>query len=187
MAYEPWQPGMRITALRLASISPTWQDWTPAWTTNTGANSPSLGNGTTACSYCQSGNIVFYHFEVVFGTTTSFGGGGTGDNWRFSAPVPAATTQIICGYGEIQRGNTDAIGGSGLFSNTAGTRMGVRMRLTTASTFEVEMASGNISGVDIDAAAGLIDASTPAWGATAPDPDWTPGSYIRAFGFYRSA
>lgn len=185
MAYEPWQPGMILTEARLASISPTWQSWTPVWSTETGANLPSYGNATIECSYAVTAKVVLYQFHILFGNTTSFGAGGGTANWTFSAPVAAAASQIVCGHGEIARGSTTDIV-SADFSNVAGTRMGIRMRLLTTTTFGVEMSAGNVSGYDIDAGAGLIDESTPAWGSGS-NPDWVSGSYIRASGFYQAA
>jgi hypothetical protein len=185
MGVTPWQAGQRITADRLNQITPRWSSWTPTWSTEDGTNTPSYGNASINCTYCQTGDVVMYQFEVFFGSTTSFGAGSGTANWTFSAPVTASATQIICGYGEIQRGSTANIV-SADFSNTSGTRMGIRMRLLSTTTFAVEMSSGAISGYDIDSGAGLIDESTPAWGSAA-NADWTSGSYIRSFGFYRAA
>ena len=64
MPYEPWQPGMNLTAGRLRSISPTWQDWTPVWTTSTGVNTPSFGNAALACRYALSATSCWGTFEV---------------------------------------------------------------------------------------------------------------------------
>ncbi|MFJ6061592.1 hypothetical protein ACIQHU_00985 [Streptomyces tendae] len=164
MAYEPWQPGMIITAGRLASISPTWQDWTPAWTTS-GASTPSFGNATVSARWAQSALTVYYRIDIVFGSTTNFGGGT--DNWRLSAPVTAAGTSGICGTGEIQ--NTAA----------ASSRQPIRVRLTTTTTFEFEMSGGNIAATSTSAGAGLIDAATP--GA------WVSGSSLRLWGTYEAA
>ncbi|MFK0124876.1 hypothetical protein ACIQSP_16365 [Streptomyces nigra] len=167
MPFEPWQPGMILNEARLASISPTWQDWTPVWTTSTGANTPSFGNAVISARYAQSALTVYYRLEIAFGTTTNFGGGGSSDNWRFSLPTPAAATTLIAGWGEI----SDASAG-------LGSRMGVRPRLTTTTTLEIEMASARIDAAAA-AGVGLIDAASP-WA-------WASSDTIRIFGEYEAA
>jgi hypothetical protein len=158
---------MRITAGRLRAISPTWSDWVPVWTTSTGANTPSFGNATILARFAQSALTVYWRMEITFGTTTAFGGGGASDNWRFSLPVAAAATSLIAGYGEI----SDASAG-------LGSRMGVRPRLTTATTMEIEMAAARIDAAAA-AGVGLIDAASP-WA-------WASGDTIRVFGEYEAA
>jgi len=173
VAYEPWRPGMRMTANRLLSISPTWQDWTPAWTTSSGNNLPAFGNATVDCKYAQAALTVWWEMEITFGSSTTFGGGTGSDNWRFSAPVTSAETQLMAGYGEIQ--------GSG-----GGERFPVRVRLTTTGTFEIELSGGaynNISG----ASSGLIDAVTPFGAGSTGSTAWASGFAIRAQGHYQAA
>lgn len=165
--YEPWQPGMNITANRLLSISPTWQDWVPVWTTSTGANTPSFGNAVITARYAQSALTVFYRMEIAFGSTTAFGGGGASDNWRFSLPVTAAATALIVGWGEI----SDSSAG-------LGSRMGVRPRLTTTTTMEIEMASARIDAAAVSGV-GLIDSASP-WA-------WATNDSIRVVGQYEAA
>lgn len=168
MAYEPWQPGMRMTANRLLSISPTWSDWVPTWTTSTGSNTPSFGNATITARYAQSALTVYWRIDVVFGSTTNFGAAPTsGDNWRFALPVTAAATALMVGYGEI------ADSSAGIAS-----RMGIRPRLTTTSVFELEMSSGRIDGGAV-ANVGIIDSVSP-W-------VWASGDTLRAFGEYEAA
>lgn len=168
MAFTAWTAGQRITAARLNSMSPTWSSWTPTWTTSTGANTPSFGNATVTGSYAQAADVVFFRLEVTFGSTTSFGGGGTGDNWRFSIPVTAAATSNITGYGEAQ---DTSVGGS------LG-RLGLRARLTTTTTFEMEVSTGRPDAVAI-LNGGLMDALSP-W-------TWANTDIIRFFGHYQAA
>lgn len=167
MPYEAWQPGMRITANRLLSISPTWGDWVPVWTTSTGANTPSFGNATITARYAQSALTVYFQMNITFGTTTNFGGGTSADNWRFSLPVASAGTSLMVGYGEL----ADSSAG-------IGSRMGARIRLTTTTTMEIEMAAARL-----DAAAatnpGLIDSVSP-W-------TWASSDTLRCFGEYEAA
>lgn len=58
----------------------TWQSFTPTWTNLT------VGNGTVVARYVQTGKTVQCRISVVFGTTTTVGGGLT-----FTLPVTAAT------------------------------------------------------------------------------------------------
>lgn len=164
MAFEVWQPGMILTEERLASISPTWQDWTPVWTTSTGANTPSFGNATITARYAVAARTVFWRLEIAFGSTTNFGGGGGSDNWRFSAPVTAAATQLIAGFGEGQ-------------DTSATLRVPLRPRLTTTTTIEIETSGGATDGAATSV--GLIDSATPF--------TWANGDFIRAFGTYEAA
>ncbi|WP_432132757.1 hypothetical protein [Streptomyces tendae] len=165
MAYEPWQPGMTATAGRLLSISPTWQEWTPVWTT-TGASTPNFGNSTLSARWAQSALTVFFRVDIAFGSTTNFGSGT--DNWQMSAPVAAPTTSGVIGFGEIQN------------TSSPGSRQPIRIRLGTTQDFQFEMAGGNIAATSTTSGAGLIDASTP--GA------WAAGSAsIRFWGSYEAA
>lgn len=66
----------------------TWQDYTPAWTTDFGGGSnPSLGDGTITGRYIQAGDLVHAHITLVIGSTSTAGSG----RWQFSLPVTAAT------------------------------------------------------------------------------------------------
>ncbi|MCZ7413033.1 hypothetical protein [Streptomyces sp. WMMC897] len=167
MAYEVWQPGMRINATRLRSISPTWSDWTPTWSTTTGANTPSFGNALVTARYAQSALTVHWWIDIAFGSTTSFGGGGTGDNWLFSLPVTAAGSQDICGFGSAE----DA-------SNVSGSRLPVRVRCFDANHFNLDTAGGRQDGTAL-ANTGAIDALTP-WTWASGDDIWIQGTYEAA-------
>lgn len=168
MGITPWQAGQRITAARLNLITPVWSSWTPTWTTNTGSNSPSFGNAGIVASYAQVGDVVFFRMELSFGSTTNFGGGGTTDNWQFSLPVTAAATATIVGFGEGQ----DTSVGSSLG------RAALRVRLTSTTVMELEVASGRVDATAISNG-GLVDAATP-W-------TWANGDFIRVFGQYEAA
>ncbi|MFF5984431.1 hypothetical protein ACFY78_36870 [Streptomyces olindensis] len=170
MPYEPWQPGMRVTANRLLSISPSWTEWVPTWTTSTGANVPSFGNATLACRYAVSATTCWGVFDVLFGGTTNFGGGGSGDNWRFGLPLPAASAIGAIGWCELNKSTTK--------------RHVARMRLTTTTAFELELSTGAPDGLDTTAdgatggGKGLIDAVTP-WSSGAAGTTWASGYAIR--------
>lgn len=165
MAYEPWQPGLIITANRLLSISPTWQDWTPTWSTSTGAATPSFGNATVTARYAVAARTVFWRLEIAFGSTTNFGAGASGsDNWQFSVPVTAAATQLVAGQGEAQ--DTDA-----------SLRVPLRARLLSTTQIGLETTGGGTDGAA--SGTGLIDAVTPF--------TWANGDFIRAWGTYEAA
>ncbi|MGW1000737.1 hypothetical protein [Streptomyces sp. NPDC002520] len=148
MPYEPWQPGMVITANRLASISPTWQTWTPSWSTTTGLRLPSLGNATLSCDFCQTGNLVVCSFDIGFGTTTNFGASPTSaDNWLFGLPVASAAA------------SGDTLGYCSLRMSDAATLIG-RVQANTNSTFRISVDSGRVDAVAVTAA-GLVDSVSP--------------------------
>lgn len=168
MAIAAWRAGERITAGRLNEITPVWAAWTPTWTTATGAATPSFGNATIDAAYARVGNTITYRMDITFGTTTSFGGGGTGDNWRFSLPVTASGLALNVGAGELQDTSVGASLG----------RVAVRVRLTTTTTMELETSSGRPDAVAL-VNGGLIDAVSP-W-------TWASTDAIRVFGQYQAA
>lgn len=165
MAISPWFAGEKITAAKLNAITPTWSSWTPAWSTTTGSATPNIGNGVYNCLYMQAGDLVNALFEVSFGSTTSFGGGGGADNWQWTLPVPAASAYPIVGAGEIH--------------HTSGTsRLVVRSRVISTTHFCFEVASGRVDYVAL-VGSGIIDAVTP-W-------TWTSSGAVRATLTYRAA
>ncbi|MFC7880495.1 hypothetical protein ACFUVV_01205 [Streptomyces sp. NPDC057376] len=165
MAYEPWQPGMVLTASRLASISPTWQAWTPTWTTVSGEALPAFGDASIDCAYAVSARTVFWRFDVAFGAGTNFGSGPDAtDNWLFSVPVPAAAVIQPIGWMDLAASGT--------------ARSVARARLITTGDFGLEIVSGQPSGAAI-ANTGLVDSVSP-W-------TWTAGMSLRGGGQYEAA
>ncbi|MFE0808224.1 hypothetical protein ACFW34_12160 [Streptomyces sp. NPDC058848] len=165
MAYEPWQPGMILTASRLASISPTWQAWTPTWTTSSGLHLPSYGNATVDCAYAVSARTVFWRINIVFGSTTNFGtNADAADNWLFSLPINAPSLIENVGFVDLH--------GSG------SARAVARARLITTGSFGLEIASGRPDAVVITSP-GLVDSVSP-W-------TWTSGMALRGQGVYEAA
>ncbi|MEU6279512.1 hypothetical protein [Streptomyces sp. NPDC047028] len=165
MTYEPWQAGMRITAGRLASISATWQTWTPAWTTTTGAHSPSYGNATIACDYCQTGNLVVCSFDIAFGSTTSFGGGGGSDNYAFGLPVAcAASSGDTLGFITMRQSDSAQLIG--------------RVQYNGSDSIRLSIDSGRVDSTAVTNA-GIIDAVSP-W-------TWASGNALHGLFQYRAA
>jgi hypothetical protein len=160
MSFTPWYAGQTITAGRLNGITPTWQAYTPTWTTSDGLNTPAIGNGSFNCSYAIFGNTCTLAFEVIFGSTTTFPSGAT-NNWRFGLPVPAAGLITSIGRAELLQSNP--------------IRAGARMRLTTTGAFELEIDTGRVDGTAITAT-GIVDASAP-WA-------WASGNAIRGNALY---
>jgi hypothetical protein len=173
MAVTTWNAGARITAARLNEMLPVWSAWTPSWTTSTGSNTPSFGNATVDCKYAQTGDVVLYEMEITFGSTTSFGGGTTADNWRFSIPVTASEAVLIAGMGEIQ-------------GSSASERYPVRARLTTTTTMEIELV-GRAFNNETPNSNGLIDAATPFGASNSVSTAWASGFIIRMHGHYQAA
>lgn len=136
-------------------VLPTWQSWTPAWTTGTGTALPSYGNATVNCRYLKSGTTVHLNFVIQFGTTTDFGTSPTtADNWRFALPVPAATAQPVIGFAELSGSNAARLMG--------------RIYLATTSTFELNIGTGRVDAATIAAASqGTVDSLSP-WTWVAP-------------------
>ncbi|WP_175409938.1 hypothetical protein [Streptomyces sp. TRM64462] len=143
---------------------PQWRDWTPVWTTATGAATPSFGNAVVEARYVQHGPTVHFTFRFVFGTTTVFGNGSTADNWRFTLPVQAAATFQAIGFAEL---NADT-----------NNRAVARLRLTSTGFFELELSSGKPNATAVDFT-GLTDAKTP-W-------TWSAGDSIIGTATYEAA
>ncbi|MDT0377222.1 hypothetical protein RM572_00330 [Streptomyces sp. DSM 42041] len=145
--------GQRLTVGLLQSLTPQApQTWTPNWTTSTGSATPAFGDSDVDGEYQVFGRLCIGRIDINFGSTTDFGGGTTSDNWRFSTPVTALRTNEDVGRGEAWE---DSV------SN--GARCGIRIRLTSVDTFELEVSSGRADGTAV-AANGLVDAQTPwAW------------------------
>ncbi|AWZ17256.1 hypothetical protein [Streptomyces sp. ICC1] len=131
---------------------PVWQNWTPVWSTATGSGTPSFGNAEVLARWIQQGPTVHMNFAITFGSTTSFGTGATtNDNWRFTLPVKAAAITKGIGFADLTLGLRD--------------RVTARIRCTSTSVFELEIASGLPTGGAI-AGFGLTDAVSPwTWAA----------------------
>ena len=173
MPFELWQPGMIMTEERLASISPTWQDWSPAWTTSTGSATPSFGDASVLARYAQAASVVFFRLEIGFGASTNFGGGGGSDNWRFSLPVALSCASPDPAISCVP---ADATGGS-----PSSVRVPLRVRLTSSTVLELETSGGGtgFTGGYSATPTGLIDAVTPF--------TWANGDFIRVVGQYEAA
>jgi hypothetical protein len=140
---------------------PTWQSWTPAWTTNTGPGTPAYGNATIIGRYIQDGQIVQLSLDITFGTTTNFGTGNTSDNWRFSLPVPAAQTGVTVGFAELAASNPNhAIS---------------LLRAEPGNTLSLTISSGTPGG-DAIANQGQVDSTSP-W-------TWAAGNTVHATATY---
>ncbi|MET9086231.1 hypothetical protein ABZX77_30890 [Streptomyces sp. NPDC004237] len=146
-------------------VLPTWQDWTPAWTTSSGSALPALGNATVSGRYVKFGTTVHMNFSITFGSTTTYGTGATtSDNWRFSLPVTAASVQPHIGYAELG------------VSNSA--RATARLYCATTGTFELLVVSGQPSATALTNS-GAVDALTP-W-------TWAAGNVIKGGATYEAA
>lgn len=161
MPFVPWQPGNRITSARLNSISPIWTAWTPTWSTTSGSNIPTIGNGTYDCEYTQTADLVVARFEVVFGSTTTF---GSTDNWTFSLPVAAAATVTMVGVASL------------LQSNPIRSHARCRLNSPTVMMFEIDTGRPDATAIS---SLGIADASAP-W-------TWASGNAIRATLTYHAA
>lgn len=167
MTYVDWRAGQRITAGQLRAITPgPWEPWTPTWTTTSGAATPSFGDAVVDGLYVHFGKLCHGRLLIAFGSTTSFGGGGTGDNWQFSLPTPAAAVSTHVGMGEI--------------AQSIGSRLAVRVRLQDTGQMVLETASGRVDATALTSPNwGVVDAVTP-W-------TWSSGNTIRIDFAYETA
>jgi hypothetical protein len=83
--------------LRANSSTSTGLEWAGSFTNYTPiftgffGTPPTLGNGTISGNYLRIGNLVYFTASVVFGSTTTFGSGGS----AFALSLPFATTQAF--------------------------------------------------------------------------------------------
>ncbi|MFD7132367.1 hypothetical protein [Streptomyces sp. NPDC059894] len=146
-------------------VLPTWQSWTPTWTTSSGLAAPAYGNATVSCRYLKSGTTVHLNFLISFGSTTNFGTSpATSDNWRFSLPVPAARTQPVVGFAELALENAS--------------RIISRVTISTTTTFELVISSGRPNATALTNT-GVVDSLSP-W-------TWTSGSGFIGTATYEAA
>jgi len=122
-----------------------WGTYTPTWTTQTGLNSPSLGNATVNCRYYRVGRMVTVHFNIVFGSTTNFGAAPTAsDNWQFSLPsgLPAVRTNDDgIGFLEMYQNATNCGWARVKLYSTTGIRLGVSPGSTASIGGDVDSIS----------------------------------------------
>lgn len=141
-----------------------WTQYTPSWSTSSGTATPSIGNGVYNCWYRKNGRTVEVRFEVVFGTTTNFGGGGSGDNYQFTVPVTAARSTDSLGFLEFNNNSNAAV------------CMG-RARLISTTQFRMGITSGRVDGTAVQT--GDADAVSPF--------TWVTSGSIRGHFTYESA
>lgn len=152
MGAQLWVGGQRASADRLANMLHKSIDFTPDWNTTSGANFPDYGNAVIDCRYSQSGDLVVAHYDISFGSTTNFGGGGTADNWMFSLPVVARNATII----------SQNIGDMNFGTTASGARVVARSRLIDTSNVQFEISNGRLdAGAIAVANRGLVDLVSP--------------------------
>lgn len=94
------------------TVFTAWAAYTPVWTA--ASSNPSLGNGTIAGFYKQTGKTVSAYGRLLVGSTTTF---GTGD-WRISLPVTAQTTAGPSPVGSATAGDASATSAGSRPANT---------------------------------------------------------------------
>lgn len=76
------------TAKQWKAVPSAWTAYTPVWTATSVA--PTLGNGTDAGAYRQTGKTIDFRISITFGTTTTFGSG----NYRLGLPVSPVSIAV---------------------------------------------------------------------------------------------
>jgi hypothetical protein len=147
MSATNWTGGNLASAEHLAQMLPKMYDWTPDWSTTSGANTPSYGNAVIDCRYSKSGDLVVAHFDITFGSTTNFNSGTASDNFIFSLPVAAKEV-------------TQAVGDLIVGTSAGGARVVCRARLFDENNVELEIANNRLDSGAI-ANTGLVDRVSP--------------------------
>lgn len=81
------------------------QVWVPVWSVASGT-APVIGNGSLSSSYMKFGRMVWIQFQLLAGTTTTFG--QASQPWSFTLPfAPAATLSTVPGSAAIIIGATE--------------------------------------------------------------------------------
>lgn len=68
----------------LQALTDAPSSWSPAWTSS--GTAPVLNNGTLTGTYLQAGKLVLAQFELIMGSSTTFGTG------TYSMSLPVAAT-----------------------------------------------------------------------------------------------
>ncbi|MFC0628538.1 hypothetical protein [Kribbella deserti] len=68
----------------LKAIGDPWTSYAPTWTST--GTAPAIGNGTITGKYMRAGKLVIGRFQLVMGSTTTYGTG----SWLVGLPVAAA-------------------------------------------------------------------------------------------------
>lgn len=147
MSVSNWNAGDLVSAEHLAAMLPKMYDWTPDWTSSSGANTPSYGNAVIDCRYSRSGDLVVAHFDITFGSTTNFNSGTASDNFVFSLPVPGKEV-------------TQAIGELVVGTSAGGARLTCRARMFDANSVEMEITNNRLDSGAITNF-GLVDRISP--------------------------
>lgn len=151
MSSAPWLGGQRVTAERLSNMLNKFSDFTPSLAVAAAGTAPSYGNATVDCRYSVSGDLVTAHYNIVWGSTSTYGLSTT-NNWRIGLPVLAAATTQAIGVIFVEKGTAK--------------RYPCRARLTTTGAMELELAGGAPDSVAA-ALTGIVDATTPfTWAST---------------------
>lgn len=113
----------------LKALSEAQTSWSPAWTSDT--TQPVVNNGTLTGKYLQVGKFVVCSFQLVAGSTTTYGTG----NYFMSLPVPATGSagQVLgdstCYF--LDNSTSGNFLGSAIYATTSTIR--VRVHGTTAN------------------------------------------------------
>ncbi|MGW4602746.1 hypothetical protein ACWENS_05650 [Streptomyces sp. NPDC004532] len=135
MPFTPPRPGQIMTPSLLSTLTPTYADWSPSWSTQNGTNNPSFGTTSTlACTFSQAGEQVTGTLDITFGSNASFGTGTLSDNWMFTLPVATA----------MDAGTT--IGWVAMRNNANGPMAMGRIRVADATHMLLSVASGRVDG-----------------------------------------
>lgn len=162
MSSAPWLGGQRVTAERLSNMLNKFSDFTPTLALSAAGTPPAYGNATVDCRYSVSGDLVTAHYNITWGSTSTYGTANV--NWRIGLPLPAAAT-------------TQAVGVIFCELNNA-KRYPHRARLTTTTAMELELSGGAPDAVAA-AATGIADSGTPF--------TWVNGSAIKGMIRYEAA
>lgn len=151
MSVAQWLGGQRVTAERLQGMLNKFSDFTPTLGVSSGT-APTYGNATVLCRWSQSGDLVTAHYNIVWGSTSTFGTASGSSNWRFGLPVTAAATTQATGVIFVEKGTAK--------------RYPCRARFTSTTFMELELAGGAPDSVAA-ANTGICDAITPfTWAST---------------------
>jgi hypothetical protein len=164
MSASNWSGGDLASSERLSNMLSKFEDFTPTWGTTSGAASPDYGNAVIDCRYSQSGDLIVAHYDITFGSTTNFGGGGGSDNYKFSLPVTALAATV-------------AVGDLNIYTTAAGAKMTCRARLFDTSTMIIEITNNRADSGAVNT--GLADAISPF--------TWASGSSVKGVIEYEAA
>jgi hypothetical protein len=105
----------------LHALSDTWTDYSPSLTWTSSGTAPALGNATVDAKYVLVNKFAAVRYQIVFGSTSTFGTGA----WIFSLPFTTLGQSGTLGVFALHAGTSAPYAGSAWVGADAATNFRV--------------------------------------------------------------